>query len=416
MTLQNSLLRPLPLVLALQLALSSSAWAASFAVPANGSDSSTKTLTSGDTGSIASGASLTGNSSAADINVTGTSGTVTINNNGSLSNSSSGRAIDNDSSGVAISLNNNGSISTVSGDAVRLNKANSTLNLNNNGSIIVTGNGTSGGQALDLRGSSGTGAKVINNGSNSNRNALIESRNDDALRPGTNTTINNYGSILSSGSVNTKCPDYLGAACSGKPSAHDAIDAGSRNGLVVNNWGSISGARHGITADNELTVTNQLGGLIIGRNGSGVGSDGTGTVINYGTISGRYAGAGLAFDHLADGSSTVNNGDGDGVDIDGIATVDNYGRIEGLGAGGLDSGGAPNGADGIAAGGGTISNRAGAVISGQSKGILIDDGANGTAVASGRGTTTATAGVANISNAGSIIGEQKTAIGLVGNF
>lgn len=416
MTLQDSLLRPLPLVLALQLALASNAWAASFAVPANGSDSGAKTLTSGNTGSIASGASLTGNSSTPNINVTGTSGTVTINNDGSLSNSSSGRAIDNDSSGVAISLNNNGSISTVSGDAMRLNKANSTLILNNNGSIIVSGSGTSGGQALDLRGASGTGAKVINNGSSSNRNALIESHNDDALRPGTNTTINNYGSILSSGSVNTKCPDYLGAACSGKPSAHDAIDAGSRSGLVVNNWGSISGARHGITADTGLTVTNQLGGLIIGRNGSGVGSDGTGTVLNYGTISGRYAGAGQAYDHLADGSTTVSNGDGDGVDIDGIATVDNYGRIEGLGAGGLDSGGAPNGADGIAAGGGTITNRAGAIISGQSKGILIDDGANGTAVASGRGTATAAAGVATISNAGNIIGEQKTAIGLVGNF
>src|SRR3990167_5218503 len=226
MTLQDSLLRPLPLVLALQLALASNAWAASFAVPANGSDSGAKTLTSGNTGSIASGASLTGNSSTPNINVTGTSGTVTINNDGSLSNSSSGRAIDNDSSGVAISLNNNGSISTVSGDAMRLNKANSTQILNNNGSIIVSGSGTSGGQALDLRGASGTGAKVINNGSSSNHNALIESHNDDALRPGTNTTINNYGSILSSGSVNTKCPDYLGAACSGKPSAHDAIDAG----------------------------------------------------------------------------------------------------------------------------------------------------------------------------------------------
>ncbi|OYT96832.1 MAG: hypothetical protein CFE49_05190 [Pseudomonas sp. PGPPP3] len=92
MTLQDSLLRPLPLVLALQLALASNAWAASFAVPANGSDSGAKTLTSGDTGSIASGASLTGNSSTPNINVTGTSGTVTINNDGSLSNSSSGRS------------------------------------------------------------------------------------------------------------------------------------------------------------------------------------------------------------------------------------------------------------------------------------------------------------------------------------
>lgn len=415
MTLHNSLLRPLPLVLALQLALGSSAWAASFTLPASSTDGSAKTLTSGDTGNIANGASLTGNSSTPNINVTGTSGTVTINNDGNLSNSSSGRAIENNTNGVAITLNNNGSISTISSDALRLNKANSTLILNNNGSIRVTGNGTSGGQALDLRSASSTAAKLINNGSSSNHSALIESHNDDAVRPGTNTTINNYGSILSSGSVNTKCPSYLGAACSDAPSAHDAIDAGSRSGLEVNNWGSISGARHGITADPDLTVTNQLGGLIIGRNGSGVGSDGTGTVINYGTISGGYAGAGQAYDHLGDGS-TANNGDGDGVDIDGIGTITNYGRIEGLGAGGFDSGGAPNGADGIAAGGGSIINHAGAVISGQSKGILIDDGANGTSVASGRGTETAAAGVVTISNAGSIIGVEKTAIGLVGNF
>jgi subtilase-type serine protease len=415
MILQDSPLRPLPLVLALQLVLASNAWAGSFSVPANSTDSSTKTLTSGDTGNIANSASLTGNSSTPNINVTGTSGTVTINNDGDLSNSSSGRAIENNTNGVAITLNNNGSISTISSDALRLNKANSTLILNNNGSIRVTGNGTSGGQALDLRSASGTAAKLINNGSNSNHSALIESHNDDALRPGTNTTINNYGSILSSGSVNTKCPSYLGTACSDAPSAHDAIDAGSLSGLAVNNWGSISGARHGITADPDLTVTNQLGGLIIGRNGSGVGSDGIGTVINYGTISGAYAGAGQAYDHLGDGS-TANNGDGDGVDIDGIGTITNYGRIEGLGAGGFDSGGAPNGADGIAAGGGSIINHAGAVISGQSKGILIDDGANGTSVASGRGTDTAAAGVVTISNAGSIIGVEKTAIGLVGNF
>ena len=113
---------------------------------------------------------------------------------------------------------------------------------------------------------------------------------------------------------------------------------------------------------------------------------------------------------------TTSNGDGDGVDIDGMAYVENYGRIQGLGAGGLDSGGHPNGADGIAAGGGTLINHAGAVIFGQSKGILVDDGANGTATASGRGTDTATGGVVTILNDGSITGERGTAIGLVGDF
>ena len=40
-------------------------------------------------------------------------------------------------------ITNTGSISTISSDALRLNKANSSLVLNNNGTIKVTGTGTS---------------------------------------------------------------------------------------------------------------------------------------------------------------------------------------------------------------------------------------------------------------------------------
>lgn len=406
--------RPLPLVLALQAAICGVSQAADFSVGSGSTDATTKTLTSGNTGSVASGGTLQASGSATNISITGTSGSVTLNNQGSIRNSGSGRAIDNNTDGVAIVINNDGSISTVGGDAIRLNKANSSLIVNNNGSIAVTGSGTSGGQALDLRGANGTGSKVINNGSANNSSARIESSNDDALRPGSNTTINNYGSITSTGVVNTKCPDYI-VACAGSSiaSANDAID--SKLAVSVNNWGSIVGPRHGLTSDAGVTLTNYASGQIIGHNGSGVGSDGVGSVINHGLISGRYAGAGNAFNHLGDGT-TSNNGDGDGVDIDGIASISNYGRIEGLGAGGVDSGGYPNGADGIAAGGGTITNHAGASIFGQSKGILIDDGANGSAVASGRGTATTIGGAANISNAGSIIGANSTAIGLVGDF
>ncbi|UVE17791.1 autotransporter outer membrane beta-barrel domain-containing protein [Pseudomonas sp. LS44] len=414
------LLRPLPLLLALQAVLTSGAWAASFTVP-SGTNSAPKTLANGgDSGTIASGAALSVNDSKAAIDITASSGTVTIDNAGRLTNQT-GRAIDNNKDGVAVVINNQGSISTLNSDAIRFNKANSTLVLNNNGSIVVTGSGTSGGQALDLRGAEGSAAKIINNGSVSNRSALIQSNNDDALRPGKNTTINNYGSILASGVVNSKCPDYLKAGCdvaaAGQkaPSAHDAIDAGEMTGVTVNNWGTIAGPRHAITADFDIRVSNYQGGEIIGRNGSGVGSDGVGTVLNYGLISGRYAGAGNSYDHFGDGRTSA-NGDGDGVDIDGMASIDNYGRIEGLGAGGVDSGGLPNGAEGIAAGGGSIVNRAGAQIFGQSAGILIDDGANGSAIAAGRGTASAAGGAASISNAGSIVGADKAAIGLVGDF
>ena len=407
--------RLLPLILAVQAITLASAQAADFSVGAGTTDNTAKTLTTGNTGTVANGATLQNGVNAPVVDITGTSGTVTLTNSGTLANTGSGRAIDNNTSGVSIVVNNNGTISAVSSDALRLNKANSSLVLNNNGTIKVTGSGTSGGQALDLRGADGSGSKIINNGSATNRNALIESTNDDALRPGSNTIINNYGTIISTGAVNTKCPDYI-SACSGSASAMDAID--SKLAVTVNNWGTISGPRHGVTSDAGVTVTNHQGGQIIGRNGSGVGSDGVGTVVNYGLISGRYAGAGKVFEHLGGntGFSTANNGDGDGVDIDGIANITNYGRIEGVGAGGVDSSGFPNGADGIAAGGGTIINHAGAEIFGQSKGILIDDGANGSSIAAQRGTATAVGGVATITNAGSIIGADSTAIGLVGDF
>lgn len=406
--------RLLPLVIALQAATLGAVHAADFTVAPGATDSSAKTLTTGNTGTVGTGGSLS-TSAGTSVDITGTSGTVTLNNSGTIANTGTGRAIDNNTNGVSIVLNNDGTITSISSDALRLNKANSSLVLNNNGTIKVTGSGTSGGQAIDLRGADGTGTKVINNGSASNKNAVISSSNDDALRPGSNTTINNYGTIISTGVVNTKCPDSI-SACSGAASAMDAIDA--KLAVTVNNWGTISGPRHGVTSDAGVNVTNYAGGQIIGRNGSGVGSDGVGTVVNYGLISGRYAGAGNVYEHLggSTGYSTANNGDGDGVDIDGIASITNYGRIEGLGAGGVDSSGFPNGADGIAAGGGTIINYAGGEIFGQSKGILIDDGANGTSIAAQRGTATAVGGVATISNAGSIIGADSTAIGLVGDF
>lgn len=411
MSFHTSSFRLLPLVIALQAATIGMVQAADFTVAPGASDGAAKTLTTGNTGSVGAGGSLS-TSAGTSVDITGTSGTVTLNNSGTIANTGSGRGIDNNTNGVSIVINNDGTISSVSSDALRLNKANSSLVLNNNGTLQVTGTGASGGQAVDLRGADGTGTKVINNGSATNSSAVISSSNDDALRPGSNTTINNYGTIISTGVVNTKCPDYI-SACSSAASANDAID--SKLAVTVNNWGTISGPRHGVTSDAGVTVTNYEGGQIIGRNGSGVGSDGVGTVVNYGLISGRYAGAGNVYDHLGDGT-TSNNGDGDGVDIDGIATITNYGRIEGLGAGGVDSSGYPNGADGIAAGGGVIVNQAGAEIFGQSKGILIDDGANGTSIAAQRGTATAVGGVASITNAGSIIGADSTAIGLVGDF
>ena len=368
-------------------------------------NTSQKTVNGGDTLTVESGAKL----SVPGTNATnstavrgGTAGTATINNNGTIEQTGNVRAIRNQTSGLTLDINNAAGASITSlGDDVL--KTNGGYHIDNQGTIWQKGTTAGGGQALDLRDTTAAGNTIVN-GSDTNTNALIRADGDDALRPGSNTIITNFGTIVSYGTVNTKCPDYLGVACNGKPSAHDAIDVGGNTNVAVYNYGTITGPRHGITADNDITVTNYAGGVIVGRNGSGVGSDGTGTVYNYGIIRGEYAGAGNAYDHLGNGT-TVNNGDGDGVDIDGVAHIENYGQIIGAGAGGVDAGGLPNGSDAIAAGGGTIINGAGGLIRGAQNGILVDNGSGGAGV-------TAT----TITNLGTIEGTTGSGLRIEGPF
>ncbi|MFI8482299.1 autotransporter domain-containing protein [Pseudomonas sp. NPDC078700] len=173
---------------------------------------------------------------------------------------------------------------------------------------------------------------------------------EDAMRLGANATVINYGEI-SSGDMTDDEAKF------------DGIDFDESTGGRVENHGLISGGRHGVTTDRGAELINYADGVIIGRNGSGFGSDGNGTVINYGRITGSYNGI-------------APNGDGDGVDIDGQGQIDNYGTIEGTGAGGEKDGSANTG-EGIAMGGGSIINREGATISGAANAILIDDSATG---------------------------------------
>lgn len=344
------------------------------------------------------------------------SGTITIEADALLS-PTTGNGILVDASGTfTINIDSGATIQSDDIEAVYIKKNSATFTINNEGSILQ--HSTSLGDSRALRADkTTTGSGTINNGTAIGSSALIEASNNDAMRLGNNITLNNYGTIQSTGVVNTKDRD----GTHDDISAYDgvAIDAGFKN-TTINNYGTIIGPRHGIdigeksarTASETNTVINYTNGTIIGKNGSGVGSDGDGIVTNHGLISGRYAGAGNIF---TGNDPTSLNGDGDGVDIDGIATITNYGRIEGLGAGGVDSDGNPNGADGIAAGGGTIINHTDATIYGQSKGILIDDGANGT-TAYVRGTADAAGAAAAITNSGTITAEKKTAIGLVGDY
>lgn len=452
--------RPLPVVVALQ-ALFAFPAHAQFTVNTGVTDTVGKTL-AGAAGTVQAGGTLTttGATSAITVNA----GTSTITNSGTISQTGTGRTIDANTGTPNLTITNNlgGLITATGGEVVRLNRPAGSYIINNQGTIWQMGTTPGGSRAIKADAAFISTNNQIINGSAGNRAAIIRSDANDAMRLGNNFTLTNYGSIFSTGVVNTSCPNYLKTPvnlCAADLSAADgvAIENG-RSNVVILNYGSITGPRHGVdggdpvaaaadanlagvdrlivtaTGPNGVTfdkvvggvttsgvkivnpvVINFAGGTLTGNNGSGVGLDGHGVVINYGTITGKYAGAGKVYDHEGLGRTT-SNGDGDGVDIDGIAYVENFGRIEGLGAGGFDSGGNPNGADGIAAGGGTIINHAGAVIFGQSKGILVDDGANGTAIAARRGTATATGGIAKISNEGAITAEKGTAIGLVGNF
>lgn len=385
-----------------------SAGATDITIPTGTTSNTGQTVTSGDSLTVEPGATLATSGGTQAVTITGVSGFVTINNAGTISQTGTARAVRNNTNGVTTNLNNatTGSITSVADDVFKIGQSNSGYAINNQGVIHQQGTGTASGQALDFRDVQNSTGNTITNGSPTNSAARIRADGDDALRPGANTAIVNYGTIITNGIVNTKCPDYLGAACTGKPSAHDAIDIGGRTNVSVDNFGTISGSRHGITADTSVEVINRADGLIVGRNGSGVGSDGSGTVINYGVIRGEYAGAGNVYEHIgSNGVTTANNGDGDGVDIDGIATIQNYGSIIGAGAGGVDNGNNPNGSDAIAAGGGVILNAASAIIRGQTNGVLIDDGSGGAGVAA-----------TSITNAGAIEGVTGYGIRIRGGF
>ncbi|KZD23120.1 autotransporter domain-containing protein [Tardiphaga robiniae] len=333
--------------------------ATTFTVPAGTTDTATKTLADGETGTVAAGGTLRSTSGTANIGLTGTS--IVVTNSGIIENTSTGRAIDMTGGGtsrVITFLNNIGAILRASqNDALRINtalSAGSIVMIDNAGLIQAGGTGYTGlGQALDLRAIAATGVSstIINRAT-----GVIEALTDDAIRTGQGTIVENYGIIRSYG-TNTSS----GSA--------DGID-NSRTGVVVNNYAGalISGARHGITADTDIMVVNYAGGTILGRNGSGVGSDGTGTVTNYGRITGTYAGVGNIFTNA--GVASV-DGDGDGVDLDLAGTVVNYGIIEGTGAGGFDSGGRANASEGISIGGGTITNFG--TISGANYGIVVNN-------------------------------------------
>ncbi|MBR0697046.1 calcium-binding protein [Bradyrhizobium lablabi] len=243
-------------------------------------------------------------------------GTTTITNDGLIdATASASRGINLNTSSLAnlasfTLTNQQHGVIQSQADTVRITASTLPLNaayvvtLDNSGTIQSTGTGASNGQAIDFADLvSATGTVHLTNGST----GLIQAADADAIRGGVNMVIDNSGRILSH-----SAPGSTG---------NDGIDFQGNAGGVVNNHdgGLIEGARHGITGDQPVTVTNDLGGSIIGDAGAGINLDtastSTTTIVNAGFITGH-----------ADGI-----GDGDGIDVDGLIALTNRGTITATG-------------------------------------------------------------------------------------
>jgi hypothetical protein len=308
-----------------------------------------------------------------------------VRNNGLVQTEGAGFAITGALEGVIDTTIRNEAGATISGGAggVRLTSAAGTtgeLYLYNAGTI--EGGST---RAVELNNLRATTIKITNAAGATISNA----GSADVVRPGNDgaasISIDNAGTILAR--------VIAGASASGDAIDLQPVDGGLAATILNRGTGVIEGGKHGITGANDATITNLLGGQIIGRNGSGINfdtetadGDTAVTVINNGLISGRYDGYG--------------DGDGDGVDVDYVVVISNRGTIEGVSADNID-----DFADGIAAGGGTIRNFAGGFIYGETNGILIDDGDRNGAYAETR-----------LNNAGEITGLLNAGVQLIGDF
>ena len=346
-----------------------------------------QTLSSGN-GTVDATGKISTTGSTVALVITGTS---TLLNKGTIEATGTGRAMDSNSGVANLTVTNNGLISSASADAFRVN-TNSSVLLTNSGTIRVT----NGGQAIDW-----AAITSRNNVLNNLAGGMISAVGEDAVRPGTGGIVNNEGTISAS---------VTGGA---SPSGSDGIDLRTFTGIQINNGGLISG-RHGIATDGSnagpstVAVTNKSGGIIQALNGSGLNIDGafpgvTAKVTNL--FGGTFKGGVLA---------AATEGDGDGIDVDGVLTLSNAGDVLGLGAKG-----AANNAEGIAAGGGSITNAATGRIIGSTlaadapngdssragNGILIDDSNGGDAIAA---TT--------VVNSGLIQGKSGFGIKIVGTY
>lgn len=352
---------------------------------------SPQSVTGMDSLSVSSGVTLTSTTATPAVTWTGSSGVgPTVTNSGTIQNtyntgSSSGRAIDMNftsaNSGFTLtngSISNSSALIQSGNDVFRINKpiGSGAVIVNNYGTMQSTGlNGSTNGQAIDFNSNtSTTGTVTINNFAT----GVMSAADADGIRPGNGATINNWGSIQGNTTGDT---------------GNDGIDFQDpgKSG-AVNNYGStssITGARHGITAKEAITVYNE--GIIQGYAGSGLNID---TTTNSPVMSVTNASTGQII------GNAVSGADGDGIDIDRLATINNSGVIKAVG---LSA--SPNINEAIAIGGGTINNYAGGTIISDQRAITVDDSNLGNAF-----------GAVAVYNEGTITGKDGQAISITSAF
>ncbi len=354
------------------------AFAGPFLISGNTTSAQTLGNGSGQTGTVANTGTLIVNGSAVAVAITGNS--ATLNNQGTISQTGTGRAVRDNTGVTGLTITNgsatnaNAVMRTADADVAQMAKSPASVTLNNYGQMTSLNASAGGAQVVDFNAIS-SGANVVNNYASGTMTAYEA----DAVRPGVNGIVNNYGAIK---------------AITTTGSSSDGIDAQNNTGIQVNNLGSgtIDGGRHGITggqanasAKFDISVTNDTNTVIRGNNGSGINLDGananqTATIINSGLISGNGV-----------------TGDGDGIDADGLVNITNTGTIRSVNAFSKPSDGLAY-SEGISVGGGTIVN------AGTIEGLVAAGNTN----AVGRGITLAGNDITN----GPLAGTRE---GLYGN-
>ncbi len=380
--------------------------AATAACPPNVTSNTSNNLTVGNGATCTVGATVNVTNSTAGVTMSGGTSTspTTLVNNGTIeiTGSGSGRAVQSSSTNASLVIQNNlgATISTNNNDTVAAGTGSTTVS-----SVLLTNAGTivsaAGGQAVNFN-------KIVNGATNSVVNlssGLIQATGSDAVRPGLNGTVtNNLGGTIKAIAVSGSSSDGVDAQSNSGITITNAADAGIGTGTAL-----IEGGRHGITGGNTdtttdgtflMSVTNNLGGIIQGDDGSGINIDGFSakevvTIVNHGTITGN----GLSRD-------------GDGIDVDGLVNLTNTGTIRSLNS---FSATGTEFSEGVTVGGGTISNSGtieGSVGAGNTsalgRGITIagpDQDSNGNPI-----PIQAPFGAATIINSGLIKGDSDSAI------